>query len=249
MFHKIMKGLAPAAALAIGTLVSGCNINVDMGGMEGVTLAELDTSGTPPTEINLVGPDNVTVERGDTFAVDVTGDDEAVAAVRFERDGDDLTIGRHKDAERNIGKATIRVTLPSLNAIAIAGSGSATTDHLDGSGEISIAGSGDVTLSDIAADSLDISIAGSGDVEGTGAANSLDASIAGSGSIKLGSVKVDSADISIAGSGDVAFASDGTVEASIVGSGDVDVTGSATCTVSALGSGKLRCSAGATEAP
>ena len=129
----------------------------------------------------------------------------------------------------------------------LAGSGDMSSDHIDGNGEISIAGSGSAKIDTIAADSLEISIAGSGDVEGSGAANTLDASIAGSGSIKLAGVKFDTADISIAGSGDVAFASDGTVEASIVGSGDVEVTGSATCTVSALGSGKLRCSSGAKE--
>ena len=241
MFDRFVRTLAPVAGLAMGAMLAGCSVDMDIGGMDGVTMAELDTSAGAPDSISLVGPDNVIITRGETFAVDVTGDTDAVDAVRFKLDGDELAIGRAEGIGRDIGRAQITLVLPSLRAIAIAGSGDVRSDHMVGAGKVSIAGSGDARVTNLVTESLDISIAGSGNVEGSGRTSSLDVSVAGSGSTRLADVTVNSADISIMGSGDVAFASDGTVEASIMGSGNVDVTGRATCEVSAMGSGKLRC--------
>ena len=245
MLHQVLKGIAPVAGLALGAMLAGCSIDMDSGGMEGgVPLAELDLTASTPTGVALVGPDNIAVTRGDTFNVDVTGAADAVDAVRFELDGDTLKVGRSKAAGRIAEKAQILVVLPSLNAIALAGSGDVEADYLEGDGEVSIAGSGTVRLRRVATQNLDISIAGSGDVEGQGVTDTLDISVAGSGSTRLAGVKAGSADISIAGSGDVALASDGKVAASILGSGDVAVTGNATCTVNAMGSGTVRCNSG-----
>ncbi len=244
MLHKVMKTVAPVAGLALGAMLAGCSVDMGTGGMDGVTLAELDVSAEAPTGVALVGPDNISVSRGDRFDVDVTGDADAVDAVRFELDGDTLKVGRMKNAGRDLGKAQVLVVLPSLRTIALAGSGDVVSDHFDGDGEVSIAGSGTARLGQIATQKLEVAIAGSGSVEGEGSTDTLEVSVAGSGSTRLAGLKAGNADVSIAGSGDVAFASDGKVDASIMGSGDVAVTGNATCTVSAMGSGKLRCSSG-----
>ncbi len=51
MIHRILKGLAPLAALAGAALVTGCdNMNIHIGDDDGVPLAELDMSGAAPTE-------------------------------------------------------------------------------------------------------------------------------------------------------------------------------------------------------
>ena len=50
MIHRILKGLAPLAALAGAALVTGCdNMNIRIGDGDGVPLAELDMSGAAPT--------------------------------------------------------------------------------------------------------------------------------------------------------------------------------------------------------
>ena len=247
MLHKIIKGLAPLAALAFAGSLGGCNVDVSVGEGKGVPLAELDRSGDAPTEIVLAGPDSIIITHGDAFDVDVSGDTKAVDALRFHRDGNSLAVSRKKDADNNIGTATVRLTIPSLTAMTIAGSGSIEADSMDDGAEVTIAGSGNAKVTAMQVSSLDLTIAGSGDFEAAGSATTLDLTIAGAGSAKMAGLKADTVDITIAGSGDAALASDGTVEASIVGSGDVTVTGSATCTVSALGSGKLRCSAGVSE--
>ena len=239
--RRMIRNVAPVAALVAGTILVGCSVDMGSSGMDGVTLAELDLTAAPPTGVALVGPDDIAVTRGDRFLIDATGDADAVDALRFRLEGDRLKVGRMKGADRDLGKARVRVVLPSLHSIALAGSGDIASDHLTDDGDISVAGSGNVRLAKIATRALDVSIAGSGSVEGSGTTQTLNVSIAGSGSARLSGVRTENADVSIAGSGDVDLASDGTVDASIMGSGDVTVTGNATCSASAMGSGKLRC--------
>lgn len=243
MLHKILKGVAPVVALL---LASGCNGNININGSDGVPLAELDTAGKTPTEVVAAGPDDVVVTRGDTLTIDVSGDPEAVDALRFTLDDETLGIMRDNDWKDIDGKATVRVTLPRLEKLVLAGSGRAEADVLDGDAEVTIAGSGTAHTANVDATALEVTIAGSGTYHAAGRAGSLELSIAGSGSAEMEGLKVDRAEVTIAGSGDAAFASDGTVEATIMGSGDVTVTGSARCTINAMGSGSLNCQAGST---
>lgn len=239
--HKIFKGLAPIAALAGAALVSGCDgVNIQIGDKEGVPLADLDLAGKAPTELVLASPDEVIVTEGDTLDIAVSGDDEVVDSLRFSLDDDTLGIHREKNWKGN-GIATVRVTMPSLRAIVLAGSGTVQAASMRGKAEVTVAGSGSVKVTDMAAERLDATIAGSGDLEASGTADSLDLTIAGSGEARMAGLTVERADVSVAGSGDAEFASDGKVEANIVGSGDITVNGRANCTVSAMGSGKLNC--------
>lgn len=187
------------------------------------------------------------VTTGDTLDIDVSGDQAAVDALRFTLEDGALGIMREKDSGNNIGTATVRVTMPSLTAITMAGTGMVEAANLTGKADVTIAGSGSTIVRNVQANTLDLTIAGSGDFEAAGAVKTLDLTVAGSGAARMAGLSVDTADISIAGSGSSEFASDGTVEASILGSGSVSVIGSAECTVSSMGSGKLKCSAGTTK--
>ncbi|MFA6218810.1 MAG: head GIN domain-containing protein [Erythrobacter sp.] len=253
--HKILRGLAPLAplaALAGAVLVSGCDgMHVRIGDEDAVPLSELDLDGKAPTELVLAGPDRVIVSEGDRLGIDVSGDEAAVEALRFSLDGDTLGIVRGKDGWKDKGTATIRVTLPDLRSIVLAGSGSVEAATLTGKAGVTIAGSGKASVAKVTAEKLDLTIAGSGDFEAAGTADSLDLTVAGSGRARMTGLKVETADISVAGSGDTEFSSDGKVDASIMGSGMVTVHGRANCTVSAMGSGRLNCTSaqGAADAP
>lgn len=252
MIGKLFKGLAPVFAIAAAAGLSGCDgVNVKIGDKEGVPLAELDTAGKRPTELVLAGPDTVIVNEGDTLAIDVSGDREAVDALRFTLDESTLGIMRKQGNWDDKGKATVRVTMPALEKLVVAGSGTVEAPRLTGSPEVTIAGSGKARTAAVEADKLEVTIAGSGSYEGAGTAKSLELTIAGSGSANMAGLKADRAEITIAGSGNADFASDGTVEAKVMGSGDVHVTGSAKCTINSMGSGTLRCSpaAGAAAEP
>ncbi|WP_228766198.1 head GIN domain-containing protein [Pelagerythrobacter aerophilus] len=246
MLQKILKGVAPVIALMMAT---GCNGSININGSDGVPLSELDLTGKTPTEVVAAGPDSVIVTRGETLAIDVSGDREAVDALRFTLDDETLGIMRENENWSSTdGRATVRVTLPRLEKLVVAGSGTVEADMIDGNAEVTIAGSGSANTAQVDADVLEVNIAGSGTYRAAGRATTLELNIAGSGEAEMERLKVDKADITIAGSGDAAFASDGTVEASIMGSGDVSVTGSASCTISSMGSGTLKCSSAAATA-
>ncbi len=242
MIHKIIKGLAPIAALAAGMLVSGCdNVNVSIGDKEGVPLAELDMSGEAPDKLVLAGPDRILVSQGEALDIAVSGDDRAVEALRFSLDDGSLGIMREKNSWKDGGTATVRVTLPSLREIVLAGSGDIRAANLAGASSVTIAGSGAVAVDEVDAEALDVNVLGSGKFSAAGRAGRLDLNIAGSGASEMHGLEVGSADVNIAGSGDAEFASDGKIEAKIMGSGTVSVIGQADCTVTSMGSGKLRC--------
>ena len=242
MIHRIFKRIAPLAALAGASVLSGCGgMDIQFGDDDGVPLAELDTSSAAPTEIVLAGPDDVVISEGADFNVAVSGDAEAVESLRFSLEEDALSISREKDMGKVRGRATVQVTMPRLNEIVLAGSGQVQAARMTGKAEIVVAGSGSVAVDKIEAQAFALTIAGSGDFAGSGTADTLDLTIAGSGEADMPGLKVGGADITVAGSGSSEFASDGQVEASIMGSGSIVVNGRADCSVEAMGSGKLTC--------
>lgn len=242
MLHKMFKQLAPAVAMAMGAFTGGCDgMEMRFGDSEGVPLAELDTSGAPPTGVMLASPDTLIVSQGEALDIAVTGDPEAVEALRFNIKDGKLGVMREPDSQRIDGRATVRVTMPSLSSIVLAGSGTVETASLTGDADVTIAGSGTVRTAQVAAGSFTMTVAGSGAYAASGSADTLELSIVGSGRSDMADLTVGSADVNIAGSGAAEFASDGAVEANIVGSGEVTVIGRATCTINAVGSGKLNC--------
>lgn len=196
------------------------------------------------TGVSLRGADNVEVRTG-AFSVTAEGDTALLDRLEIRKDGNTLRIGR-KDGEWNWGGdkgAKIVVTLPALASADIAGSGDMSIDAAKGDFSGSVAGSGNMTLANLAGGKADLSIAGSGDINvGGGTATALDVSIAGSGNVGAAGLKAGSADISIAGSGNVRAQVSGDADISLVGSGDVELTGGAKCSVSKMGSGDARCS-------
>ncbi|WP_233998095.1 head GIN domain-containing protein [Erythrobacter sp. QSSC1-22B] len=242
MFFRVFKRVAPAVAMAMGAFTAGCDgTQMRFGGSDGVRLAELDTSGTAPTGVVLASPDTLIVSQGQTLDIAVSGDPAAIEAMRFNIEDGALGIMREHDSRDIDGRATVRVTMPSLNSIVLAGSGTVEAASLTGDADVTIAGSGTVRTAQVAAGDFTMTVAGSGNYEASGSAETLELSLVGSGRSDMADLTVGSADVTIAGSGAAEFASDGTVEASIIGSGEVTVIGRATCTINAVGSGKLNC--------
>ena len=241
-FTRMLRTIAPFAALAAGTALSGCDgMNMTFNGEEGVPLDELDISGTPPTGVALGGPDRVNVTTGDDFLIEVDGSDAAADRLRFALSDGMLAIGRESGSSNDGGIATVNVVLPSIRSVALGGSGSITADRLTGDAQIVVGGSGTAVAEAVEADALDVVIGGSGTARAAGNAARLEIAIGGSGSADLAGLTADRADVSIGGAGNARFASDGTVDANIGGSGDVRVRGSARCTSNTVGSGRLIC--------
>jgi hypothetical protein len=256
-----MRGLMAVAALALSaTALGGCAY---MGDDEEAAAAEETkgaVAGTPAggsgdnvsrtyavsgfTGIIAAGSDKVEVVKGDAFAVSATGSAEVLDRLIIRVDDGKLEIRRRSGGPlNNSGSATIRVTMPALEDIVVAGSGDLTADSLTGdNAEIVIAGSGNVSLAAVAVRKLEMTVAGSGKVEATGTVEDVEATIAGSGDIAAPSLTAQRAEISIAGSGNIAMAVTGNADVSTIGSGDVTLTGGGTCTHNKMGGGEVNCS-------
>ena len=242
MLHKIIKGIAPIAAMALGAAVSGCSdMDIKINGEDGVPLAELDMSGDAPTDLILFGPDTVIVSDGETLTIDVEGPTDAQEALRFTLADGTLGIMRKPDEGKIDGKATVRVTMPAPESITMAGSGRIETVGMAENADINILGSGWLSVASLSASKADVNLMGSGGADVGGSAESLDLNVAGSGKADMKGLKVERADVNVLGSGNATFASDGKVDASIMGSGTIRVIGRATCEINAMGSGKLIC--------
>ena len=234
-----LKGVA-AVVLAVAVSACGSNMHVSFDGDDGVPLADLDMTGEAPTKLVLAGPDKVVVSEGSELDIKVSGDEAAIAALRFHLEDGRLGITREKDSKAN-GTATVSVTMPAAREFVLAGSGDIQAPSMVDKAEVNIAGSGNVAVAKVAAERFNVNVMGSGTLSAAGTAERLDFNVAGSGKLAARGLKVKRAEINIAGSGGGEFASDGTVRANVAGSGDVTVYGRADCKISAMGSGKLRC--------
>lgn len=215
--------------------------NLRMECESGKTLGELDLENAKIRHIAVLGPDDVEISKGDSLTITVEGTEGVADWLRFKIEEGRLSIMR-AGGTRQSGTAKVKITMPSVRKLSLAGSGSIVCDGLAGEkANISIAGSGSVTCGDIDVEQLKIQMMGSGSVTGTGKATRLSLKVAGSGHIGLDGITVENAKISMAGSGNASFASDGEVDATMAGSGHVTVRGRAKCTVKGMGSGRLVC--------
>ena len=243
-FAKFAKLFAPVAAVALATALSACDgAHIGINGGEGKKLSELgDLAGKKPTELVLAGPDEVQVTQGTALAISVEGDPSVTDHLRFTLDNDTLGVMREGKWSSGGDKvAIVKVTMPALSELILAGSGKISGASLASDAKVTVAGSGLVETPSVAAEKLNLTIAGSGTYRAVGSAKKLKLTVAGSGTAEMDALKVDEADVTIAGSGAARFASDGNVKADIMGSGEVRVIGRATCKVSARGSGRLVC--------
>lgn len=244
MIKDIARTLGGIAVAAVALSLSACNgAAIEINGMKGVPLAQLDLSEKAPEEITLLGPDTVRVVEGDKLAITVEGNQDAKDRLRFVLKDGKLAIGREGwKIGGSDDLATIQVTVPAAKRLVMAGSGTMHADTLRGdAASVSIAGSGDIDVPVVDTQDLKVEVIGSGDLKAGGRAKSLKISLAGSGSADLAGLTADEAKVEIAGSGDARFASDGQVKADIMGSGSVKVKGRAQCKVNTMGSGTLTC--------
>jgi len=142
-----------------------------------------------------------------------------------------------KDAE----PVTITITLPSLDNLALSGSGTVTStnkfanlDDLD----IAISGSGHLDFN-FDAKETELSLSGSGKATLMGSTHDLEINISGSGNVSAKDLASTGCEVSISGSGDASVNVNGDLRAAISGSGDVTYKGQANVDAAISGSGSV----------
>lgn len=182
------------------------------------------------------------LEQGNTYSVVLEGDEDFLEDIETTVRGDRLLIRHDKWFSWGNDKVTAYVTMPEIESLAVSGSGkiiaegAIKTESLD----ISVSGSGDVDLTNLAAVSLDCSISGSGSMELVGEADNAELSISGSGNFKGQDFQLRTLDVSISGSGKCHASVEEDLEARVSGSGDIYYTGNPSVDARISGSGKVR---------
>ena len=106
-------------------------------------------------------------------------------------------------------------------------------------GAVSISGSGDITVTNIDAESFDAEISGSGRIEPRGTTAELNVGISGSGDFEGEGLAAAIGSVRVSGSGNAVVNVSEDLDVTISGSGDVQYTGNPSLTSSVSGSGDV----------
>jgi len=179
--------------------------------------------------------------QGSTQRITIEGQQNIIDNIKKEVRGGSWSIEYIKNV-KDAEPVTITVTVPSLDEIALSGSGTVTTTNKFSNLndlEISIAGSGHLDFNFDAKDT-ELNLSGSGKAILMGSTHELEINISGSGDVTAKDLTATGCEISISGSGDAAVNVNGDLRAAISGSGDVTYKGQANVDASVSGSGSVK---------
>jgi len=163
--------------------------------------------------------DHVIVTVGGEQSVEVTGDDNLLEFIRTEVSDGELRISRARSL-RTREPSSVTITVPSLEAVEVIGSGDAELRGMDG-GDLflKINASGRI-VAEGRVDNLEVEVTASGDVFAAGLeAERADVRITASGNVRVNAR--DTLDVQITASGTVFYVGDPRISKNIVASGDV----------------------------
>ncbi len=238
--------IMPTLLLVSSLILTGC-ITVDLGtdafrtvrGSGNLASEERPVSGIE--RIALYGIGVVEVTLADRESLVIEAEENLLQYLETEVDNGVLEL-RTRNGINLQPRKDIRylVTVKSVNALEIFGSGSITLDQVETrSMRLVIAGSGDINLGNLTADSLDITIPGSGEVRVSGEVEQQTVNVAGSGKVRAENLRSQSAEIRLAGSGDLTVWAVESLTMRILGSGDIRYYGTTSVSQTILGSGNI----------
>lgn len=209
--HRV--AMLVVATLAIAAVALVVIAQQDRGGGGGSSTTR--GSGVPATEtrplpafgsVELAGANRVTVQVGQQQSVVVRADDNLLERVTTEVRGGELIV----DTTGSFTTETpmsVDVTVPSLTAVTLAGSGAVDVEGVD-------------------ATQFTVAVPGSGTLTGSGTATRLDVSLAGSADVRLQGLAARDVTATLSGSGTLEVQATGTLDANVSGSGLIFYSGS-----------------------
>lgn len=227
-------------------LAGGCHAGHGEG--QGEAHARRDFQVGAFDRINLAGSPDVVVTVGGRPSVRAEGDAEAIERLEIAAENGELRIGMRPGGgsgwfghRRGV---TIHVTVPSLQAASIAGSGDIHVDRVEGPRfAAQVDGSGDLDVATLRVAEANFAVRGSGGIRAAGAAERVNATVAANGDLDLEGFEAGDATVALVGSGDISLRATRSAAVDLTGSGDVTITGPARCTIRKSGSGDVRCNA------
>jgi hypothetical protein len=212
-----------------------------------VAAAERNYSVSDFDRIQVEGPYEVTLATGGSSRARAIGDQAALDRVTVEVQGGTLKIRPNRFAWGGAAKAAsgpVRIELGArtLRTATLLGPGRLAIDRLRGlRADLSVSGSGSITVGAVEADNLVLGLLGSGTLALGGKAKQLRATIQGSGDLKAEGLAADDAVLIADTSGKIAFTANRTAKVTASGAGAVTIAGAASCTLSGVAAPEVSC--------
>jgi hypothetical protein len=193
--------------------------------------------------INLTGASDVVVTVGGQPSVRAEGDAASIERLEIAVVGGELRIGMREGNWSGTHRGvTVRVTVPSLQAAALAGAGDMRIDRVEGQRfAASIGGAGDLDVARLRVGNASFTLTGAGNIRAVGGAQQASATLRGTGNLDLDGFEATDATVALSGTGSVELRATGTAQVQLSGVGNVEIEGSARCTVAKSGLGHVRC--------
>jgi hypothetical protein len=149
--------------------------------------------------LSLSGPLDAEVRIGSPASVELTGDDNLLPLIAVEPAGTELRVFPSK-AVRPTRPLVVHVVAPSLE-------------------EVSLSGSGHVTVTDVHGERFVLALSGSGSLGASGSVTRLEVTVSGSGTIATAGLAAETVKVAISGSGDGEVRATRSLDVQITGSG------------------------------
>jgi Putative auto-transporter adhesin, head GIN domain len=172
------------------------------------------------SSVALAGSSDVIIHAGAAQSVVVHADDNLLGRVTTQVRAGTLVIGT-RGSFTTSSPMTVEVSVPSLQALALSGSGALTASNIQGP-------------------RVSVRLSGSGAVRASGTVTRLEVSVGGSGDAELGQLAARDVHAAVSGSGRIVTHAANTLQASVPGSGTIVYSGNpAHVTTSIIGSGAI----------
>lgn len=231
----------------VTSLITACTVLF----LASCDIAGIHSGGDTITEIRTVEdfhaldisvPGKVIVHIGTEYKVEVQCEESAMPYLKTEVENGSLHVYFSRNLS-DVDHLVVTVTAPAFDAFDISGSTDVIAqDPMDGTSlDVDISGSGDLKMTDIAYDRIELEVSGSGDVLLKGQASQMiEFDVSGSGNLNTLNCPTPKADIKVSGSGEVKCHVEDVLKARVSGSGDVYYSGNPVLDVQISGSGTVK---------
>ncbi|MBX9583390.1 MAG: DUF2807 domain-containing protein [Gemmataceae bacterium] len=237
--RKVFRLGMYASALVVGGVI-GAHLMTERVHGSGVVATEPRPVGNV-AQVELEGVGELVVTRSDRPGLSVTADDNLLPLLETVSAGNKLVL-RVRDGVNITTHAPIvyRLSVRSLEKVAVTGAGSVSGDGLAGDElAVKVTGAGNVALTGLDVRDLKVSLSGAGNATLGGTAGSFTAKVSGAGKVKAADLKAGAVDANISGAGGMTVWATDSLKARVSGAGGVKYKGTPSVERKVSGAGSV----------